>query len=122
MKLSKLILLFSMTRLINLFFIDFALSNDTRKAVELFYQIDKNQNLELTVDEVAKWIERTVALDRKIKSGQILKAYDNNRNGRVDKHELLYHTAGLDEETAQKYLGKFEMVDVDEDQGSTCCP
>ena len=108
-----------MKRLIKLIFANFVFTNETRKAVELFYQIDQNQDLELTVDEVATWIERTVALDRKIKTGQILKAYDDNQNGRVDKHELVYHTAGLDEETREKYLGKFEMVDVDQDWGLT---
>ena len=80
----------------------FAACNETRKAVELFYSVDTNRDLQLSVDEVSSWIEKTSALDRKIRTAEILKAYDDNENGRVDLHELKYHTKELDEETQEK--------------------
>ena len=67
-----------------------AVANETYDAVTLFHQIDRNYDQQLTVNEVAQWIERTVALDRKLKTDQIFKAYDDNENGRVDRHEMQF--------------------------------
>ena len=71
-------------------FFTLALANETYDAVTLFHQIDRNYDQQLTVNEVAQWIERTVALDRKLKTDQIFKAYDDNENGRVDRHEMQF--------------------------------
>ena len=69
-------------------FFTIAFANEAYDAVTLFHRIDSNNDRQLTADEVAQWIERTVALDQKLKTGQILKAYDDNGNGRVDRHEM----------------------------------
>ena len=92
-------------------FLKLVACDETRKAVELFYSVDANRDLQLSVDEVSKWIEKTSALGRKIQTNEILKAYDDNENGRVDLHELKYHTKELDEETREKsgYLLKCKL-------------
>ena len=88
---------------ITVVFLKFAACKETRKAIELFYSVDTNRDLQLSVDEVSKWIEKTSALDRKIRTNEILRAYDDNQNGRVDLHELKYHTKELDKETREKF-------------------
>lgn len=86
------------------------------KARDLFRRVDTDGDRELSAPELAHWLEKSAAHERKLISLDILRQYDLNSNGFVELSEMKQSVESQGAEILTKYIAKFEVADKDQSE------